>query len=505
MNGAELSRRTALGAVALASSGTGLITGSDAGADKSTTAVRHFPSSSVFDNLTAAQRSAIQSGKSVPFLVEAIEEIANTVGKAGGMLFMPAGLYDFRRQLNLHPRCWLVGEGAPWPPATYNPGFARVGGVVVFKNHNDPATIQVRGDSAYSAAGGIEGLCISGDATDALHNRGNGLVIDRVGSYSIRRFKAFSVPGDALILGLAPDDETGQMHLEDIYINNPAGTCIVNRSRWLKAAKIECDGGMVSYASTDGAQSDVTQFHFEGARMMAVRLAGANVSARFRGGFILMSHPEARKMVEVSSERGNTDTLFDAVQMVGRQTLEAGIDVMEAAWRTSIVNCEISDCSIGVRDRALGTRVSSKFLSCGLNIEAHGDESNYSGSRFVATKGAWAIDHKAGGNGIWAGMHTDKPLRATASGADGNFGTTIVKDNQGYRSFRRGETQPIVSGTPILHGLAAAPHWVDARPTLLRTSPVISWQTDARSIVPIWTSGGAIRFVWQAALFCESP
>lgn len=501
----DVSRRGAFGAAVLGIASTGFTAKGQANTGAPDAAPHSFSAVNVFDNLTSAQRRAVKSGVPVPLLVEAIEEIANAVGQAGGALFLPAGLYDFRRQFNLHPLCWLVGEGAPWPQATYNPGRARASGVVIFKNHNDPATILVTGGSAYALSGGIEGISISGDATNTAHNRGNGLVIDKIGSYSIKRFRAFSVPGDALVLGKAADDATGQVHLDEIYINNPAGICIVNRSRWLKASKVECDGGMISYAARDGAQADLTQFHFEGARRMAVRLAGANTSARFRGGFIMMSHAEALKMVEVGDERGNTDITFDGVQMVGRQTLEAGIEVMRSAWRTAIINCEIIDCSIGVRDHARGTRVFSKFLECGLNIEARGDESDFSGSRFMGTRGPWAIDHREGSRGLWTGMHTDKPFKASASGLDGNFGSTIVKDNQGYRSFRRGKTSQIVSGTPIDHGLAAAPHWIDARTPSGYPAPTIEWRTNAQSIIPVWKGGGSFELLWQAALYCDAP
>jgi hypothetical protein len=454
----------------------------------------------VFEAFTPAQIAAVRAGKPVAFLAEAINEIANHLGQEGGTVLLPLGAYDLRAPLLLPPLVYLMGECPSFSKPDYNPGIARKIGTLLFKNHPGNC-IEVAGGSAYDVSGGIENIAISGSN---IHATGHGLVVDKVGSYRIRELRVFSVAGDALVLGTTSGDVTGQIHMEGVYINNPGGACIRNRSRWLKAVQVETDGGTHSLHATDSTNIDLMQFHFEGASQKAIVLAGANKASRFAGGFIALTDPASRGGIEIASARGNTDIEFNHVELVGHSKVEAAIDIGPGAWRTAIRNCTLNSMPVGVLDRARDTEISSTaFLGCALPVDSYSDYPRYFGNRFDGTTGSCAIDHKAGGHGIWTGNITDKPFKPTASGgSNGAFGTHIVKDNPGFKTSARGRTGSIASGMPIPHGLGITPHTAFLRP--LTAAPVdFAYTWNRTNIVPTW-SGQKLSLIWEAFAFCEN-
>lgn len=457
---------------------------------------------SVFEALTPSQIAAVQSGTPVAFLADAINEALKSLSSKGGRVIVPVGTYDLRAPLILPPLITLVGEALSFPEPTYNPGSRRRSGVVFFKNHGGNA-IEVIGADTYDVCGGIYSVCISGNG--AKNPTGHGLVIDKLGSYRIGEVRVFSVGGDGIVLGLSPGDVTGQIHMDGVYVNNPGGACIRNRSKWLKASQVETDGGVYSYYATNCPNTDFSQFHFEGPSRAAIILAGANGNSRFAGGYIGLTNPASQKAVELSSTAGNTDVLFDQIMVNGHGTVAMGIDIKPAAWRTVVRNCFLSEFPVGVLDRGKGTEISgTSFLGCRLPIDSHSNYSRYFGNLFDGTTGSWAIDHKGGGRGVWSGNITDKPFKPTAAGGQyGNFASHIVKDNPGFKTLARGKTGSITSGTKVLHGLSVTPSTVFVHPLAIAPSDfVYTW--DENNIEATWT-GPNLSFAWEASAMCESP
>jgi len=387
----------------------------------------------VLDAFTPSQVAAVRGGKPASFLADAINEVLAHAGRSGRAVMLPAGAYDLQAPLQLPPNVWLRGECPGFPAPDYNPGIERKIGTLLFNNHRGDC-INVVGSGPYAVSGGIENLVISGDGK--LHASGNGIVIDKVGGYRIREVRIFSTPGDALVLGTSAEDVTGQIHLEGIYINNPGGICIRNRSRWLKARQIETDGGTYSYFATDAAQTSFDQFHFEGALKKGVSIGGGSKNSAFNQGFIGMTYPGSDTAVQLRRTPGNTDITFDTIQIVGHGSLRCGIAIEPEAWRTRIINCTIEHCPTGIRDESRGSMIlGNSFTNCGTPIEARGNESVYKSNSFLGTIGAYSIAHFNGNGGNWSGNVTDKPFHSYKTATEGDFGTNVVKDNSGYKKM----------------------------------------------------------------------
>lgn len=459
------------------------------------------------DYLSAAQITAVRSGQPVAGLAETIEDVCNRAGAQGFAVSLMPGSYDLRRVIRLHPRCWLVAETpGSSPRATYNSGFQRDVGVVLVKNHNDPAILYVEGNDDYATCGGIIGLSLSGNPASATSKEGDGLVINRVGGYRIEGMKLYSIPRDGIVLGTSQNDATGQIIMNDIYVNNPGRYAIRNRSKWLKAAQIATDGGLCGYFADSAPNADLTQFHFEGAADTAIILSGHNGNSRFRGGFIGMTNRSAKAGVRLAAAPGNADITFRDIQLVGYPDLPVAFDIGESAWRTRILDCEITAAAIGVRDLATGTAIAATFLQNALPIEAHGQSSDYRGSTFVDTRGPWGIEHRRGGGGIWTDIRTDRPFRSTAPGAPGTFGTNRVADNPGFRTAFRAWVPAGPSPLRVRHDVAVGP--VIALVTEMGAradAPAYTVQTDAEAVTIRWPGGGLRSFVIDARAPCETP
>lgn len=459
------------------------------------------------NRLSPSQLRAIAAGTPVEGLADIIEAACDAAGRQGSGVVLPCGAFDLRRMIKLHPRCWLIAETpASFPRATYNPGLARDVGVTLVKNHNDPAILHVRGEHAYATCAGIVGIALSGNPAAARSNRGDGIVIERVGGYALLGLRLFSIPRDGLVLGVNAEDDTGQIVLEDVYVNNPGRYAILNRSKWLKAARLSSDGGLRSYSGEAAPNADITQFHFEGASEVAIVLDGANGNTRFRAGFIGMTNAAARTAIRLASAAGNTDVTFRDVQIVGHDGLDPAIDIGSAAWRASILDCEISSAALGVLDLAVGTVVRSKFVETGLPIVAAGQSSDYSGSSFVATRGQWGIEHRGGGGGLWSGIRTDRPFRSIVPGPAGSFGSNVVKDNPGFRTAFGALTAAATAPIKVAHLLMSPPVSIlvselDAREN---AAPYVL-SVDSTAITLDWRGGGTRRFSIDARTACERP
>lgn len=453
-----------------------------------------------FENFTSAQVAAARQGTAIPFLADAINEVLQQAAISKCAVRLSWGLYDLRSPLVVPPGVSLIGEGPSFSEPIYDPGMTRETGVVLYKNHGGDC-VRVIGSGAYSVPGRIGGFAISGERSTP----GNGLVVDQVGSLRIAEVRVFGVGGDGIILGVSPGDVTGQIHMTGIYVNNPGGVCIRNRSKWLKASRIETDGGQYSYYGADSPNADISQFHFEGASNKAVVFAGANGNSRLRGGFIGLTNPASLKGIELQSAAGNTDITIENVQIAGHGALTAAIEVNSSARRTRIHSCEIQGSSLGVLDASDGTSVcNTHFLACAMGISAQGDHSRYRGNLAAGTTGPCWLDHVSGGFGIWSDNVVDQPLRPTLYGGTiGNFGTNRVCNNSGYKTRTGGLTAGITSGTAIPHGLSVTPFITEVRRLGAPDPTALTWTYDATNIVPTWTGGGTIQFAWSARAVCE--
>lgn len=417
------------------------------------------------------------------------------------VLFSP-GVYRLRAKLAKSYKTSWRGHGNPFPVIISNvpqPNQAESGTQFMW-DHGDNC-VEMIGPGPYHQCGTIENIGIVGTG----QTTGNGWVLDKVGSPRLRNLRVWSSHGDAFVFGVSAGDVTGQIHVSDLYANNPIGVCYRNRSKWLKATKIESDGGTYSLYCDNAPNADIAQFHFEGASNKAVVFAGANGNSRLRGGFIGLTNPASLKGVELQSAAGNTDITIENVQIIGHSALVAGIEVNSSAWRARIRSCEIQSAPVGVLDASDGTSISNThFLNCAMGISAQGDHSQYQGNIASGTTGPCWLDHVSGGFGVWSDNVVDKPFRPTLyGGVIGNFGTNRVCNNSGYKTRTGGLTAGIASGTVIPHGLSVTPFTTDIRRLGAEDPAGLTWTYDATNIVPTWSGGGTMQFSWSARAVCE--
>lgn len=459
---------------------------------------------SLLDHMSDKQVRAIRNAQPIEGLAELINEVSSWAGKGGMTLLLPTGLYDLRKPIDLHPLCWLVSEAAAsWPQQSYTPGFRYESGVVLLKNHDGDATIRVQGETPYAACGGIAGIAISADPRITSTARGDGLVIDRLGGYRILDFRAFAIPRDGLVLGTGGGDTTGQIHMNGVYINNPGRHCILNRSKWLKAAQIETDGGQYSLFAENAPNADFTQFHFEGAQVGAICLSGGSGNSRFRGGFVAMTNTKARIAVEIQSAKGNTDITLRDVQIVAHDKAEVAVEIGAAAWRTNLESCEILHAPIGVRDAGKGTRIASSFIDTGLAIWAAGNETDYRGSYCIGTRGPYCLDHRGARYSLWTDMRVDKPFKPSTTNAPGDFGGNIVARVTGFVTAFRQATASARSPMIIPHGMAVPPATAIVDAIGAPRPADLSVEFDAANITLRWSGGKPCKFSIDARAACE--
>lgn len=422
----------------------------------------------------------------------------------GATVLFDAKVYLVASKISKSYKTWWQGAGNPFP--AINSGAvsqgAPVSGTQLSHDHGDTC-VEMIGPGPYNQCGGIERMGIVGKP--GTWATGDAWSFDQIGSARLFDLRSWSAHGDAFVIGKSAGDVTGQLHVTGLYANNPRGVCIRNRSKWVKMAQIETDGGTFSYYGDNAPNSDISQFHFEGASNKAVVFAGANGNTRLRGGFIALTSSASLKAIEVQSAVGNTDITISDVQIVGHPMLVAGIEVQSTALRARVTGCDISLCPIGVLDAANSTElIDNHFLSCGLPISAQGDAALYRGNRILGTTGSWSIDHMTGGNGVWSDNSVDKPIKPTLFGGNiGNFGSNRVVNNAGYKTRSSGLTASITTGTAIPHGLSVTPYIADVR-RLGQPDPAdLAWTFNATNIVPTWSGGTAIQFEWTAQAVCE--
>ena len=453
---------------------------------------------SVFENFTPAQITAVRAGTAVTLLAEAIQEVLDYASSVRCSVFFPHGGYDLRETLNMAATVsGIYGEGAPLPPG-FDPGLLNTSGTLFAKNHNGDC-IKIDGGAPYTPVGFIRDITVSSNRT--TYPTGRALYARRCGDLRVYGFNAFGIGGAAIQLGDGLSDDCGQIHLGDIYINNPGGPCLVNNSKWLKVDKIKTDGGPFSYISNNAPNADITQFHFEGASVKAIMLGGSNGNTRFRGGFVALTNAGATHGADLANDGGNTEITIECVQFQC-QGSQIGIETGSGAWRSTIRDCEFNGAAKAIVNRARSTKIiGDTFLSCGLPIEEHGAATLIVNNVEDSTTGLYSIDHAAdcGDGGIWEGNILQKPIKPTKfGGTTGVYGTNSVSRNKGFKTAATGVTTLIASGTPIPHGMQITPHASDVRRNQATDPADLAWSHDANNITPTWTGGLSLQFVWSA-------
>lgn len=451
------------------------------------------------DTLSVEDYGAIGDGSSDDTV--AFQAAINQAAISGNTVVIPAGLYKLTSTLTLPRNVSLQGVGYAFPVSAYNPTQQHTG-VVLLKNHNSHC-ISVVGSGAYSESAGISNISIVSNVS--TYPNGHGIFVDKVGSYVIENCNVWSCGGDGFHLGDTTGDVTGQLFVRNLYVNNCAGRAYYIRSKWLRAYNIISDGCTWGAYFQDAPEGYIDGFHFEGFSVGGIKLAGANTGSSFLKGFVSLTNPTATKGAELDSVAGNTSCTFDSVRFLGSATAGAfGMSIGASAWKTKISKCEFNSFPTGLIDAANYTFVEgSVFDVCALPITTTGSNSRLLGNTLITTSGSWSIDHQGGGSGVWANNFVDKPFKPTSSGVAGNFGTNLVYANKGFKTSASGTTSAIASGTAIPHGLGAIPVTITLQPLSGIYTNLGASTVDATNIVPSFSGGGSVQFMWTAQLNCE--
>lgn len=423
----------------------------------------------------------------------------------GGEVFFNVGIYKTTSQINVPRNIVLRGEATPFPVAAYNP-TQRTVGVVIVKAHGENG-ISVVGSGAYSDSGAIIGITVVSNY--ATFTTGDGIVIDKVGTYTIEQCNVWSCGGNGFTIGVTSGDQTGQILLRNLYVNNCNGIGYKIRSKWLKAFNVMADGCSWGMYLQDAPEALVNSFHFEGFKTGGIKLAGGSGWCSFIKGFVSMTATTPYKCIDIDDYPGNTDTVFDQVKCLGRN-LEPGVIgafVGAGAWRTRFSNCYFSSFPNAIQFYGKESSVSSSnFDNNFIHVIANANGLKISGNCFMSTGGDYCIDHVSGGGGIWSGNSFDKGINpGLFSGTTGNFGTNIVKNNTGFKTQARGISTAITSGTAIPHGLSVTPQTVFASPVSPFTLPAsFTLAFDGTNITPSWSGGGSIQICWEAYATCAN-
>lgn len=517
----------------------------------------------LFEDFTSAQVDAVRSKTAIAGLADRVNSTLALYGPLGRRVDAPSGCYDFRSSVIVPELASFKGEGASFPPGLYDPGFAYKTGTVFAKKHNGDA-VSLVGSGPYAICGEIGGFAITSSRID--HPTGSGLLVNQVGSCRIREIKMFGIGGHCFEFGRSIGDVTGQLHVSDLYGNNPGQTVYYNRSKWIKMTMCEADGGTHSYVADNAPDGVVSMFHFEGASVIAAEFIGASKCHVLRDGFIGLTNTAATHAIKINSAAGNNFLTFDTIHITSGGWGIA-VEIGASCWWTSHYNLTIENTDIGFLDNARGTSISRcKFSLCDVPVRTSGYEPRYNDCQFDATAGAYAIEFTAAGNlGHIIGCVTDKPFRpapvaivftgalaaatnATLTGAFGgktgpylitfsdgstrvaqlqfnspaiswtgavtagtnasalnlfgDFGTTIIRDNSGFRTHARVKTQGAVpSGTAIAHTLATWPYTVFfSSESALPTD--FAFTFDGTNVTPTWSGGGSFKLMMDAASAC---
>lgn len=432
----------------------------------------------------------------------AIQAAINAMASVGGEVYVPVGLYKTTSTIVLDRKVTLRGQGVPFPLGTYNP-TQRITGAVIQKAHSGHG-ITVTGPSAYSESAGI--FCISIISNGSTWPAGDGIRIDKVGSYTIEQCNVWSCGGNGFSIGVTAGDVTGQVFIRNLYVNNCVGYAYYFRCKWLRAYNIIADGCTWGMWFQDAPESYVDGFHFEGFSVGGIRLAGGSGWCTFVKGFVSMTNPTPIHGIYMESVAGNTNHTLNSVKFLGRNAVGVmGAYIGSAAWKARISDCYFASFPTGIENYAKATVISNTvFDDSYLSIYESGTQTRITGCTFDGTTGPYVINHISGGLGVWCDNYIDGTINPGATAQAGNFGTNICVNNTGFKTSSKGTTPAIASGTVIPHGMSVTPSQVFAQPVNPFAIPAdmkVGW--DATNITITWTGGVSIQFSWQAFAVCS--
>lgn len=433
----------------------------------------------------------------------AIQAAITHAATFGGEVYLPAGLYKTTSTIVLDRKVTLRGQGTPFPVAVYNP-TQQFTGAVIRKEHAGHG-ITVTGPSAYSESAGIFNVSIVSNLD--TWPTGDGIRIDKVGSYVIEQCNVFSCGGNGFTIGVTVGDVTGQIFVRNLYVNNCKGYAYYVRSKWLRAYNIISDGCTYGAWFQDAPESYVDGFHFEGFSSGGIKLAGGSGWSTFMKGFVALTAATPYRAIDIDNVAGNTNSDFISVKCIGRDEPGViGAFVGAGAWSTRFSNCSFQSFPHAIQNYANAVVISDTVFDVNYTpIYEKGSKTRIQGCTFQSTTGPWDIDHAGGGDGVWSGNCFNKIINpGVYGGASGNYGTNIVVNNTGIKTSAKGTTGVIASGTVIPHGMSVTPSQVFVQPVNPFTIPSamqVGW--DATNITINWTGGGSIQFAWQAFAVCS--
>jgi hypothetical protein len=463
---------------------------------------------SVFDFMTAAQIADVQAGTLTLDCAASINA-ANTYLASrprGGTLWFPNGAYPTLSGITIPAYVNWMGESAGW-----NSGTNQLYGVVIYKQHTSDAITFNK-----TIAGGqyCENICIRGrNGTDI---GGSGFVITTASDVVLRRCNVFGVYNHSFVIGNG-SATCYSCVLDDCYSNGPfIGSNFVINSTLFEGQKMISDGGLWGATFSSVATNwSMGEFHFEGFTTGGMSIANSQGKTYGKG---YMAGTNATGLTGVLVNGSASGITLTGFQIAFNAVRAGSIGLSLAGSATSIAmrDSTIASAEIGVSDVSGGANQATLvegviFNTCTKGIYTSANYTKYLNNKFVGST-TYDIEHIGGTGGLWQGnlmsLTGDNAFKPTFSGQSGNFNKNAVKDNAGYVTRNSGYVASAASGTPISHGLAAAPLQNGSVITLTPhgsglTSPIITQSPGATTFTPSWAGTTPIPLTWEARLVCD--
>lgn len=438
----------------------------------------------------------------------AMNAAASAAGVSKKALFVPAGVYKMTAPWVIPIKVHVIGESMSIQDS-YDPGPEWNYGAIIYKAHAGDAIRKI-GTSAYDEGAPIENITVSSHRT--TYPGGAGFVLDQCSNVHLIRCNVFGVGGDAFVLGVTAGDVTGHNYVYNCYSNNPVGVHYRIRQKWGRYHYPVADGGTIGMHFDSAPMSQVDGFHFEGFTQIGIKISNGSTNCVFSGrGYI--GHTTAGSVigVQVTNEAGNNSTILENIYFASANVAGSiGVQLYGAAVDSAIKNCNFINWDTGVSTSAnydnSGTTVADcVFYNCSLPIYSAGENTTYTGNKFLSTIGSHTINHVAGTKGLWSNNVFDKAPNPGVTGVQGNYSGIKVKENVGFVSRNRGMTGAIAAYTNIAHGLAGVPDMPIGLSCLssgVTSVPQITLR-DATNFQLYWTGTANVQWAWEAALPCD--